>query len=471
MRFFVLCLLLAGLQPAQAPATPAPVKETSRNTLRFETSVDGALKLARENARKVLWVIMKDGEIGCTRMLDSVYSDLEVREQLAAGFVLIPCSTWHHTSEAPDSTDAPPECPQFPGARCRDHQASEREMRKRFEETVNVVAPQHIITDADGKVLARHRYELKKTAFIEFLTKGTGVTETPAGGGPPKPDRKEPKPDASAERLLDLTRTGPEEERLKAAKDLCTTGDKDCVGAYVQDMEKGTGLTDRLRAALIRAPGSAECAPAVEEFSKLLHLKDTTLRNSAVVTLEEMEDSRAATHLLLLWKTEKDPETKKDILRALGPSGVGKEEARTLLLKECKNSSELLRTGAIIALGSHTAGQQDVRKALAERWKAGDGKNTQRLAVIYAWWQSKNSECLGDVEAARAVETNGEQKDLLDLVIRSLGGTVEAGPPRGGGRGGPFRVLRSLGTLFAKDRIQRHKLRELMERPQGPRGG
>lgn len=471
MRMFVLCLLLAGFHHAQAPANPAPVKENSLRSLRFESSVEGALKLARESSRKVLWVIMKDGEIGCSRMLETVYSDPEVREKLAAGFVLIPCSTWHHTSEDPDAKDGPPECPQFPGARCREHQASEREMRKRFEETVNVVAPQHIITDADAKILARHRYELKKGPFIEFLTNGSGVTETPAGGGPPKPDKKEAKPNASAERLLDLVRSGPEEERIKAAKDLCATGDKTCVAAFVQDMEKGTGLADKLRAALIRAPGAAECAPAIEEFAKLLHLKDTTLRNSAVVTLEEMEDSRAAIHLLQLWKTEKDPETKKDILRALGPSGVGNEEARTLLLKECRNSSEILRLGAIIALGSHTAGQQDVRKALAERWKSGDGKNTQRLAVIYAWWQSKNNECLGDVEAARAGESNGEQKDLLDLVIRSLGGTVEAGPPRGGGRGGPFRVLRTLGTLFAKDRIQRHKLRELMERPQGPRGG
>jgi hypothetical protein len=469
MRTFLILGSIAACLLAQAPS-PATEAKPIPKSFRFESTVDVALKAARDSARRVLWVIMKDGEVGCSRMLETVYADPEVREKLSAGFVLIPCSTYHHTPETPDSKDAPAECPQFSGVACRDHQACEREMRKRFEESVTVVAPQHIITDADGKVLARHRYELKKGPFLEFLANGSGVTETPAGGGLRRPDRKETKPSASAEKLLGLVRSAPDEERLKAAKELCTTGDKVCVAAFVADLEKGSGITDKLRAALIRAPGAAECAPAVEEFQKLLQLKDPLLRNAAVVTLEEMEDSRAAPPLLALWKTEKDPEIKKDILRALGPSGAGNDEARALLLKECKNSSELLRVGAVVALGSHTAGHADVRKALAERWKSGNGKNTQQLAVIFAWWMSKNPECLEDVEAARAVETNGEKKDLLDLVIRSLGGTVEAGPPRGGGRFGPFRVLQSLSTLFVKDRVQRHRMKELMERPAGLRG-
>ncbi|MSR73854.1 MAG: hypothetical protein EXS14_00055 [Planctomycetes bacterium] len=471
-RLSLCCAFLSLALSAQEPPVARPVAPVATPpgvraapaTLQFERDITKATDDARSSKRLLLWVIMKDGEIGCSRMLQTVYADAEVRARLTTSFVLLPCSTYDHGSApAPEgSTEPPTYCSQFVGVLCPEHQAIEREMRKRYEETVQVVAPQHIITDADGKVLARHRYELKKKEFLAFLDGASGATSNPVStdaNGIPTPD-KNPATSRSAA-LLETIQRANEEERCKAASELCTLGDKAANTEFVTILEK-LPIDQRSRR-VIRAVGEPSCAPAALEFTRLFAMKDTLSRNCAVVSVEEMADSVAAPALLALWKTERDDEIRKDILRALGPCGVGVDAARELLMKEAKSSTELLRVGACIGLGHHTAGRPDVRKLLLSRYEAADARSTQRLAVIYAWSLSRNSEVIEDIDVALEKETNGELKDLLNVVKRALGGTVEA-PPRGRGRGGEFAAWRALGTLLDKDRVERNAIKNLRAR-------
>ncbi len=470
MRFhLLLCTsLLALALHGQDPATPRPdsplpqpsAPKAVATGLHFARNLDAAITEANASKRLLLWVIMKDGEIGCSRMLQTVYADTEVRARLNASFVLLPCSTYDHGSApAPEgSTEAPTWCAQFAAVLCPEHQAIEREMRKRYEETVQVVAPQHIITDADGKILARHRYELKKKEFLAFLDSAAGAAPVATdAAGIPVPDKKPASSRGAA--LLETILRGNEAERCAAAKELCASGDKAAVAEFVTALEKPRIEPADLRRTVARAVGDPTCSPAALEFTRLFAVKETLLRNSAVVSVEEMADPVAAPALLAQWKIEKDPEIRKDILRALGPCGVGVDAARELLMKEAKSTSELLRIAACIALGHHTASRPDVCKLLLGRYEAADSKGQQRLAVIYAWSLSRNAEVLPDIDVALEKENNGELKDLLNAVKRALGGTVEAQPPRGRGRGGEFAVWRALGTLLEKDRIERNAVK------------
>lgn len=472
MRYAVIfaLLVLSARSPAQTPPTPEPATAPKAAGLAFARSHEKAAMEATATKRLLLWVIMKDGEIGCSRMLQTVYRDPDVQARLAASFIMLPCSTYDHGSLAPAEGVEPVWCSQFAHTLCSEHQAIEREMRKRYEESVNVVAPQHIITDAEGKILARHRYELKKPEFLAFLESvvpGTAAAPKTDAQGLPLPDRASAGSRGAA--LLEQVLKGTEEERCKAAQTLCTLADKPAIAEMVTAIEKGRVEPAGLKQKVVRACGSADCSAAAVEFTRLFSSKETLLRNGVVVTIEEMANTAAVPALLTLWKTEKDPEIRKDILRALGPCGAGSDEARTLLMKEARSTTELLRVAACIGLGHHTTGNADVRKLLLSRYEAADAKGQQRLAVIYAWSLSRNAEVLPDIDAALARESNGELKDLLNAVKRALGGTVEAQPPRGRGRFGEWAVWRALGTLLDKDRIERNAVKALRER-RGPGG-
>jgi HEAT repeat protein len=256
---------------------------------------------------------------------------------------------------------------------------------------------------------------------------------------------------------------------------LAEGGDQVRVKALVDILSGSELKPDPLKARLIRAVGAQAYGAAAQHFTRLLELKSVHHRNCVVVTLEEMANPAASDALLELWKKEKDPEIRKDILRALGPAGAGKEPARDLLLKELKAKEESHRIAAAMALGSHLSGREDVRGALKERWKKESGNEILKIAILYAYFQSKDRDAGSDIDDLIADERNGEIKEVARLVRGTLGGGPPPDPGRGGrggrfGRGGPQgSLLRALSRLYAADKIERNAVRDLRERFTGGR--
>src|SRR5690242_3304416 len=90
-RASLACLLaLSAVLAAHVPADPRP-----EPGLHWNTSVSDAVEKAKATKKPVLWVVMTDSEIACTRMLGKVYTDPAVIAKLDA-FVLLPCSTYTH---------------------------------------------------------------------------------------------------------------------------------------------------------------------------------------------------------------------------------------------------------------------------------------------------------------------------------------------------------------------------------------
>jgi hypothetical protein len=122
-RLFAIFLLSVFVfAQAEGPTTGAG--------LPWKTDLDAAMTEARAAGKPILFVIMKDKEIACTRML-ALYKDPEVREKLKP-FILVPCSTYMH-DETATGTGSAPSCPQFPGVTCADHQKCDRLMREKFQ--------------------------------------------------------------------------------------------------------------------------------------------------------------------------------------------------------------------------------------------------------------------------------------------------------------------------------------------------
>jgi HEAT repeat protein len=219
---------------------------------------------------------------------------------------------------------------------------------------------------------------------------------------------------------------------------------------------------------VIRAIGYPEFAPVAPSVIELLADKDAHVRNCAVVTLEEMANPAACEPLIQLHRKEKDPETKKDVVRALGPCGAGNAEARALLVKALGSSEENVRSAAALSLGWFLTGEAEIDKALRARWQK-EGNNLRvKTAILWGIGQSADPGQARLVDDLVADERNGQIKDVATAVKArltggdpwtALGGGGGGGPKsgRGGGRG---RLMRLLQPLYADDKVVRNRIKD-----------
>ena len=497
LLLLLLAALAGGLRPQEAASQPAP-------RLHWESDVEAASKKARELNRPVLYVIMKDKEIGCRRMLEKVWTDAQVIAK-AQEFVLLPCSMYHHepVKLRIDGKDVE-SCPQFAGVTCAQHQAIEKWMREQYQPKGEVVAPQHLFTDPQGRLLTRREYEVGVADMIKLMdralrmhqgkpaeppesegrTDGTGDPEPGAPGDPAagEPAAAAPAGELSpdAERLLEMIATGDAETRRDAVQSLVSEENAGNVEALVELLLSKRMKSTEDRGEVIRALGYPRFSHAALGLIPLLASKTSHLRNCTVVTMEEMANAAVAPALTELWKKEKDPEVKKDILRALGPAGGGHEPALELLRKNLKSPNEKLRMASAMGMGYWLASQEDVRDDLKQRYRREGRSAKVKTAILYAYRTSGDARFADDIREIQKEERNADLKTLGELVMAHLegrepeldanrGGGGRGGRGGGGGRGGwannpTFRYYALVRPLVADDKIVRNAVREVLER-------
>ncbi len=485
MRQFFAIFLLAVCAFAQAEGP------TAGTGLPWKTDLDAAMTESRAAGKPILFVIMKDKEIACTRML-ALYRDPEVREKLKA-FILVPCSTFMH-EEVATGTGTAPTCPQFPGVTCADHQKCDRLMREKFQATAVVVAPQHLVVNGDGKEVLRREYEMKKPTFLKWLDSAKAAFEgrpaepesQPAEAAASRPAGEAPKSKSNyppdIERQVSLIVKGNAELKEQASKDLLRGGNAEKGGAWLDALKQVSASKDK--GIVIRAGGYPEFAASVKTMMEALAEKDTFARNCAVVSLEEMANPECVDRLLELRKTERDSEVKKDIIRALGPCNGGRADVKDVLLKELKASSETMRMAAALSLG-WLASDPDVQAALKKAYAA-ESSNKVKTAILFGITNSKDPANTDLLDAMTKDEKNATLKSVADGVRGMLGGGAPnagggeggggggrggRGGRRGGGAGGMMGFWRSIGVIYADDKVQRHAAEEFMRRmAEGGRG-
>lgn len=475
MRCLLALLVCTLVSPSQIVTKPEPPAKGVG--LRWEATVEAALARAKREDKLVVWAVMLHREVACRRMMRRVWTDAAVVKK-ARAFVLIPCNAFPNAEER-----------LFPGVTVAQVRANETEMRTRYGDAKEVEAPQHIITDADGKVVVRKKFELDAGELLAFLNSGlrkagkTVKAEPPvsAPGDPARPDPPaEATEDAEAEapseediRLVKLIIRAPSNEKEDLTDELLKTAGLPGVKLLTEAITARKIKSEKDRAAIVRRLGYEDHSEFAEALLPLVSDKSKRVRNAAVVSLEEMKNSAAAKPLLARFEKERDPEVKKDILRALGAVGVGDQKARALLIKHAKKRNKL-GLNALMSLGPHLTGEPEVRKVLADRWPK--TQKDYHLAILYSYWTAKDPETTDDLKKIKKRERSGAEHDLAESVLASIEGRRPEGRRGRGGRGGrnlrnllggEWRLIRAWRPLFEQDKVQRNLVKDL----QGAFGG
>jgi hypothetical protein len=455
-------------------------------------------------------------ERGCQVMLTTVYNDPRIIAK-SREFINLPCCRDNLPQKDFVIGDKVVKSnPMFPGATVNQCVEIESRMRDKYQKSNTVVAPQHVFTKPDGKLLFKKEYWLTVDQMLALMDRALrmhkGLPEPPPAekkkdpepaadgkdekGQPGKPDAKpdgeakkkpEGKPGAEdpdgtakkpvppgpaalskeAERLLSLVIAGPLEEKKESAQRLLEDERPEQAKALVDVLLGRKIKSKKDRQAVIRAVNGKPYGGAGEEFARLLALKDMLLRNCVVVTLEEMESAGAVKPLLAHFKKERDKGIKNDVIRALGPCGMGNEEAKKFLLERLKGKNSSQRTAAAMALGSHLP-DKAVIEAMSKRYRKESGKGNVKLAIYWAYMMKRDETLVDEVRKLIKKEKNGQTRAIGEGVIAVIEGRPpEVGGGRGGRRGGGgrmggyWRLYRMFTPLFAKDRVERKLISDL----------
>jgi HEAT repeat protein len=451
---------LASLASLALFAAPAPAQSAAPLAWSHDW------KLAQESAaaakRPILVVVMKDDEPGCTRMTEKVLVDPAIRAKLEA-FVLVPASNaTHKLIEVERSGRREPSCPQFVGALCSEHQAIERELHARLVEQDRpdvILAPQCLVLDAGGTLLLRRPYEMKRQGFLEFLEYGLALFADPKLAS--QPGVRSP----FVQKLEEAIVKAPDDPaREKATRDLLDEPSPEREVAFLDAVEKVSGQEHK--EPIVRAAGWPEYKAWAPTLVKLLDSNVAWVRNCAVVSLEEIGEPLAGPPLLSLWEREKDGETKKDLLRALGPCGGGRPAVRTLLLAQLDAAKDPWRSAAAMSLGGFTKGDAEVAGALEKRY-AKEKSATVRLAILSAFLTADDAAQRDRIEAMTKAEKDAAVADFATRLKARLAenpGARPNGPPGAdpGGRGlfgFDWQLQKLLAPLYADDKVVRNRIK------------
>ncbi len=410
----------------------ASVLQGQTNSPRWTGDLDDALERAKETGKPVLIAMHMKGEIACDRMIRNVYTDPQVLSRLES-FVVLPTSPDRHTMTAPEAP-----CPRFPGISCADHLMAEVQVKERVLGTDTVKVPQHIILSPDGERLSFHVFEMKKTAFLDFLEQGLAVNAKAALGGLGA---------VVAGYFRDL-RDGNAKEKRKAVALILGVEDAKAHELLFQTTETMGKITDRFT--IVRAMGYEELEEqAGPLLVRWLHASTPRIVNAAVVSLEECGHGPALEALLDLWKTAKDKELRKDIVRALGTVGAADPRAREIILKATQARWDTMRISAYLATAS-LLWDEDVLRHMEERFKKERRSLLPRLAILRAFHISGSSELVPVLQKISRRETNKQLRDVASALARILDGD--------GKKGDEKTLQKSFRGLYVKDKIRRNFL-------------
>ena len=302
----LLPLLLISLTAALSAQVlpPAPVKgEIASLQPTWMGSVTGAYRQAKADKKVVVWVVMIEREVACRRMMRAVWSDPDIKAKAGSSFVLLPCNPY-------PKADAR----LFDGVSLEEVKSIEKEMRTRYETRTEIVAPQHIFTDADGKVLARKDWELDKKELVGLMNKALAKAGQPTVGpvakaGEPAPEEEpgkagEGKPaaagtvSAETQRLINLIVKAPANEKEDLTDELLETAEEAGIKMFVEMLGAKKIRSEKSRVAVVRRAGYDKHSGKAKAFSALLKEKSNRVRNAAVVNLEEMKNTSVVKELL-----------------------------------------------------------------------------------------------------------------------------------------------------------------------------
>ncbi len=454
--------LVIALLASSAPAA---------DTFQWLPSLDAALEAAKLEKKPVFIAINMDGERANDEMVRSYYTDPALKKVAAKTAAVFASKHDHDGGTRP--------CPRAGVVTCADHMAIEKEMRKRFmpNQEGDVVAPQHIWVDPEGKIILSVPYKITKgemewcfaaalravdpevslpssgnTHAPRRVVMGGVAASTPDLAAPPPTKnevteiiealRKERRPWEMQGEILKLLRSD-DKRAIDFVKTLVLArgGGRGGRGGGGGGGGEG-GLAMRWKATLLHEIGRYSPEEYWEIVVPVLGDNEVLIRREASVALEQLASPKALADLTKQFGKEEDPEVQKELIRAIASCGRAGKSSRVVLQHATKARNDLLRVNAMI--GAALLEDREVVLELASSGLLSEVPGV-RAAAAYVIAVRREDSLKTALADAASTESDPAVKGALDAAVAVMkGGAVTELDP----------ILRD----FAKSDIPRDRL-------------
>ncbi|MFT5289861.1 MAG: hypothetical protein ACI8QC_002235 [Planctomycetota bacterium] len=449
--------------------------------INWERSYEAALERAKTQGLVLFVAVNMDGDVGNDRMAKKVYHNRTV-VGLATQTVNLVASIGLH--------DKGGDCRRLGAITCDEHRDIDVDVRTKIlkaNEGGFVVAPQHVWLAPDGAVLLSVPYEVsagelewcfheaQRRINPDYAGKESSKSRRPRRwipGGVSDPEAAENGRPVTREEALEiisdlkkggipqakmaqlylrLAKADLEEARDAIQKFLRSGGGARAGGGGKGGGKGGGGGGGRgqdLVPKMIRAIGEVSPRSYWEVLEDFVSTGDARLRTEAVVAMEQLAAPEAVSALSKQYKKEREPEIKKNILRALGACGSDSQSVRSLLLKASVHKKDgLLRQNALIGMG-WLEPNEDVQERLKLAFESGSA--LEQSAALVAMGLSRDTYWLESLE-----QTAGERGEFQELAAKVVSVLKQ----------GQFRILAVQMAESGVDVIPRNRLFRRSRKP------
>ncbi len=400
-------------------------------------SVDAAVAEAKAKNRPIFVAVNMDHERANDELVRVHYQDDRI-VKLASECACLFASVAEHDSGAG-------KCPRAGAVTCAEHRAVEHEVRSKWlkaDGSGEVVAPAHLLLDANGKVLLSVNYsvtrgELEWCLFAaikaldpKFEWTLSGSARAPRrlvtnGVADPTEIPKSAPTKAEVEELLATIQKGgrPWEHREEVGR-LMQSDDKRAV-EYVGGLLGGRASgREEFMVAMLHNIGRLSPTPYWEMVAPWVDDPRPMVRAEAIVALEQLAVPKALGALQKQWKAEKEQDVRAELIRAIAAVDPTGKSTIALVLDQAEKAKEpRMRIAAVVAgakLEDPKAVAALVKKALAAEVSG------VRAAAAYVIGVRRETALRADLDAAALKEVDTGVKHAMDVAVEVLnGGAVD----------------------------------------------
>jgi len=395
MRFFHRLHLLAAAALAWAAT------DFTGEGIVWEHDWDAAFTRAASENKVVFLAVNMDGEKANDLLAAKTYRH-ELLLPLAERTVNLVASRFEHGGKA---------CARFAGLSCPDHQKADVTARGKYLKAGldgQVVAPQHLWLDGNGKILLSVAYAVTAEelawCFVTAIQRVDPKSDVkmPSSARAPKRlvvdgvaggEAVRPLTEDELEAVLDeLQKGGFGRDRVDLITSLLATDHPDAVKAVAKELA-GFGLRngrngrggevegameqlEALRRALVHRIGVISPASFWEALEEVIEDEDPRMRTEVAAALEQLSAEPSLKSVRKAFVSDKDQRAKQDFLRALAACGPGDAGTRKMVLQYVKDKDAGIRHNALYGTGLF-ADSKDGAEAIHEAFASTDALDSQ----------------------------------------------------------------------------------------------
>ncbi|MCC7169669.1 MAG: HEAT repeat domain-containing protein [Planctomycetes bacterium] len=414
-------------------ALVAFVGAASAAGIEWQPSFDDVVARAKAEKKVVFIAVNMDRERANDRLVADHYKDATLAK-LASHTLNLFCSRFDHASgEKP--------CPRAGSVACSAHMAVEKAVRAKILKPADggdVVSPQHVFLDPDGKVILSVQYEISKAelewCFVTALRKVDPAFAWTLSGGARAPRRlvmdgvvsgeamEQAPTKQEVEQILERLKRGEPAREMREEILRLFKSDDPRAKEYVGNLLTSKGANrENWITILVHELGRSSPQDWSELAIRFLEDARVEVRAEAAVALEQLADPKSLADVTKAFKREKEDSVKRELLRAIASTGrADKKTAATLTEQFTKAKDEATRCAALI--GAAALEDSKAARALLEPALASEVAAFRAAAACALAIRRDREAHEAMLDAAALKEPDPSTKSTLEAALKVLRG-------------------------------------------------